>query len=212
MASPWSATMRRRSIRFERQRSKILGFPGAWPGAGSRRDRHPRRTTDRRKACSTPRTLIATVPAIPEVRGRPAGGTTFVTVADDQAQADYIVARVLEAREDGVLLRRQAVLFRSSHHSDTLELELTRRNIPYVKYGGLKFLEAAHVKDLLAVLRWADNPKNRIAAFRALQLLPGMGPSTAEQVMAHFERVVLARCFRSFAGPGVSRHGRCLPT
>ena len=112
----------------------------------------------------------------------------YVTVADDQAQADYIVARVLEAREAGLPLQRQAVLFRSSHHSDVLELELTRRNIPYVKHGGLKFLEAAHVKDLLAVLRWADNPKNRIAAFRALQLLPGMGPATAEQVETRFER------------------------
>ncbi len=111
----------------------------------------------------------------------------YVTVADDQSQAEYVVARVLDTRESGVPLKRQAVLFRSSHHSDTLELELTRRNIPFVKYGGLKFLEAAHVKDLLAVLRWADNPKNRIAAFRALQLLPGMGPSTAEQFMARFE-------------------------
>ncbi len=112
----------------------------------------------------------------------------YVTVADDQAQADYVVAHVLEAREAGLRLQRQAVLFRSSHHSDILELELTRRNIPYVKHGGLKFLEAAHVKDLLAVLRWADNPKNRIAAFRALQLLPGMGPATAEQVVSRFER------------------------
>jgi DNA helicase-2/ATP-dependent DNA helicase PcrA len=111
----------------------------------------------------------------------------YVTVADDQAQAEYVVSRVLDRRESGVPLKRQAVLFRSSHHSDTLELELTRRNIPFVKYGGLKFLEAAHVKDLLAVLRWADNPKNRIAAFRALQLLPGMGPSTAEQFVARFE-------------------------
>ena len=117
--------------------------------------------------------------------GRP---PRYITVADDQAQADYVVTRVLEAREAGVPLRRQAVLFRSSHHSDALELELTRRNIPYVKYGGLKFLEAAHVKDMLAVLRWADNPKNRIAAFRALQLLPGMGPSTAEQFVARFEQ------------------------
>ena len=112
----------------------------------------------------------------------------YVTVADDQAQAEYVVARILETRESGVPLKRQAVLFRSSHHSDSLELELTRRNIPFVKYGGLKFLEAAHVKDLLSVLRWADNPKNRIAAFRALQLLPGMGPSTAEQLVARFER------------------------
>jgi DNA helicase-2/ATP-dependent DNA helicase PcrA len=111
----------------------------------------------------------------------------YVTVADDQAQAEYVVARILETRETGVPLKRQAVLFRSSHHSDVLELELTRRNIPFVKYGGLKFLEAAHVKDLLAVLRWADNPKNRIAAFRALQLLPGMGPATAEHIVARFE-------------------------
>jgi DNA helicase-2/ATP-dependent DNA helicase PcrA len=111
----------------------------------------------------------------------------YVTVADDQAQAGYVVARVLEARERGLLLRRQAVLFRASHHSDVLELELVRRDIPYVKYGGLKFLEAAHVKDLLAVLRWADNPKNRVSAFRALQLQPGVGPATAARFFTRFE-------------------------
>ena len=111
----------------------------------------------------------------------------YVTVLDDLAQAQYVVARVLETRERGVALKRQAVLFRSSHHADVLELELVRRNIPYVKYGGLKFLEAAHVKDALAPLRWADNPKNRIAAFRALQLLPGIGPAAA------------AKCFDAFA-------------
>ena len=110
----------------------------------------------------------------------------YVTVADDAAQAQYVVTRVLEAREQGIDLRRQAVLFRSSHHSDALELELVRRNIPYVKYGGLKFLEAAHVKDALALLRWADNPKNRIAAWRALQLLPGVGPIGAEKAFASF--------------------------
>src|SRR4051812_31794824 len=111
----------------------------------------------------------------------------YVTVADDAAQANYVVTQVLQHRETGTLLKRQAVLFRSSHHSDVLELELVRRNIPYVKYGGLKFLEAAHVKDLLAVLRWADNPKNRIAAFRALQLLPGVGPASAERSFTRFE-------------------------
>jgi len=111
----------------------------------------------------------------------------YVTVADDEAQAQYVVKQVLEARERGVLLRRQAVLFRSSHHSDVLELELVRRNIPYVKFGGLKFLEAAHVKDLLAVLRWADNPKNRVAAFRALQLQAGVGPAGAGRVFTRFE-------------------------
>ena len=111
----------------------------------------------------------------------------YVTVADDAAQAKYVVTRVLEAREEGTDLKRQAVLFRSSHHSDVLELELVRRNIPYVKYGGLKFLEAAHVKDALAVLRWADNPRNRVAAWRALQLLPGVGPKGAERAWTAFE-------------------------
>jgi DNA helicase-2/ATP-dependent DNA helicase PcrA len=109
----------------------------------------------------------------------------YVTVADDAAQASYVVAKVLENREQSIALRRQAVLFRSSHHSDVLEL--VRRNIPYVKYGGLKFLEAAHVKDLLAVLRWADNPKNRVAAWRTLQLLPGVGPATAASAFTRFE-------------------------
>jgi DNA helicase-2/ATP-dependent DNA helicase PcrA len=118
---------------------------------------------------------------------KPGAKPRYVTVADDEGQAQYVVTRVLEARERGVLLRNQAVLFRASHHSDTLELELVRRNIPYVKYGGLKFLEAAHVKDLLAVLRWADNPRNRVAAFRALQLLPGVGPGGAARVFTRFE-------------------------
>lgn len=111
----------------------------------------------------------------------------YVSVADDQAQADYIVDRVLATRESGVALKQQAVLMRSSHHSDVLEIELVRRNIPYVKYGGLKFLEAAHVKDVLAVLKWADNPKNRIAGFRVLQLLPGIGPTHAKRCLDVFE-------------------------
>jgi DNA helicase-2/ATP-dependent DNA helicase PcrA len=112
-----------------------------------------------------------------------AGGAkpAFVTVEDDEAQADYIVRGVLDARENGEKLMNQAVLFRSSHHSDRLELELTRQNIPYVKYGGLKFLEAAHVKDFLAILRWAENPKDQVAAFRTVQLLPGIGPSIAQR-------------------------------
>ena len=111
----------------------------------------------------------------------------YVTVPDDEAQADYVISGVLAAREAGQLLRHQAVLFRASHHSDRLELELVRRNIPFVKYGGLKFLEAAHVKDLLAVLRWADNPRNRIAAFRSLQLLPGVGPALAAKAFGWLE-------------------------
>jgi ATP-dependent DNA helicase UvrD/PcrA len=119
--------------------------------------------------------------------GRTGARPRHVTVLDDRGQALYVIGRVLAAREQGVMLRKQAVLFRSSHHSDVLELELVRRDIPYVKYGGLKFLEAAHVKDLLAVLRWADNPKNRVAAFRVVQLLPGMGPANADRAWTRFE-------------------------
>jgi len=104
----------------------------------------------------------------------------YVTVEDDESQADYVIRGVLEAREAGQQLMDQAVLFRSAHHSDRLELELTRRNIPYVKYGGLKFLEAAHVKDLLAVLRLAENPRDQMAAYRVVQLLSGAGPATAQ--------------------------------
>ena len=110
-----------------------------------------------------------------------------VTVDELQSQAEYVCAEVLKHREASVPLKRQAVLFRSASHSDMLEVELTKRKIPFVKYGGLKFLEAAHVKDLLAVLRWADNPHNALAAFRTLQLLPGMGPVNARAALEHFE-------------------------
>jgi DNA helicase-2/ATP-dependent DNA helicase PcrA len=90
---------------------------------------------------------------------------------------------VLQQREGGVALRSQAVLFRSSNHSAQLELELTRRDIPFVKFGGLKFLEAAHVKDVLCVLRWAENPRSRMAGFRVARLLPGIGPATAARLL-----------------------------
>jgi DNA helicase-2/ATP-dependent DNA helicase PcrA len=111
------------------------------------------------------------------------GGTRprLVSVADELAQVDFVVNSILERREAGVPLQQQAVLFRAAHHSDALELELGRRNIPYVKYGGLRFLEAAHVKDLLACLRWAENPRDALAGFRVAQLLPGVGPSHAER-------------------------------
>jgi DNA helicase-2/ATP-dependent DNA helicase PcrA len=106
-----------------------------------------------------------------------------VSLADEAAQARYVVDEVLARREEGLRLRAQAVLFRASQHSLQLELELARRNVPFVKYGGLKFLEAAHVKDLLACLRWAENPRDRVAGFRVLLLLPGVGPKTAARAL-----------------------------
>jgi DNA helicase-2/ATP-dependent DNA helicase PcrA len=102
---------------------------------------------------------------------------------DDAAQAVEVCERVLEAREQGMELREQAVLSRTSHDTDMLELELTRRRIPYVKYGGLRYLEAAHVKDFIALLRLADNPGDEISWFRVLQLVEGVGPATAHRVL-----------------------------
>ncbi|WP_287368875.1 ATP-dependent helicase [Thauera sp.] len=107
----------------------------------------------------------------------------LVSVKDDADQAAFVVDTVLARREEGLRLKQQAVLFRASAHSARLEMELTRRNIPFVKFGGLKFLEAAHVKDVLAVLRWAENPRDRISGFRAIQLLAGVGPKTAGRVL-----------------------------
>jgi len=114
-----------------------------------------------------------------------AGKPQLVAVRDDADQAAYVVAQVLARREQGIRLTAQAVLFRTAHHSARLELELSRRNIPFVKFGGLKFLEAAHVKDVLALLRWAQNPRDRVSGFRAIQLLAGVGPKTAARVIDH---------------------------
>ena len=111
----------------------------------------------------------------------------YVLLEDGAAQAEYVVTRILATHETGGALRRHAVLFRSSHHSDLLEVELTRRNVPFVKYGGLKFLEGAHVKDLLSILRWADNPRNAVAGFRVLKLVAGIGPGHAQRALGHFE-------------------------
>ena len=107
----------------------------------------------------------------------------LVLVRDETDQARYVADRVLEHREAGIPLKQQAVLFRASHHSGPLEIELTRRNIPFVKFGGLKFLEAAHIKDVLAFLRWAENTRDRVSGFRVIQLLPGAGPATAARVL-----------------------------
>ena len=107
----------------------------------------------------------------------------LVTVLDEMAQARWVADDVLLKREGGLKLKHQAVLFRTGHHSAALELELTRRNIPFVKYGGLKFLEAAHVKDLLSVLRWVQNPRSRLAGFRVAQLIPGQGPAAARRLL-----------------------------
>jgi DNA helicase-2/ATP-dependent DNA helicase PcrA len=115
---------------------------------------------------------------------RPGGSAAqLVMVPDEAEQARWVASRILEHREGGLALKSQAVLFRTSSHSAALELELARRQIPFVKFGGLKFLEAAHVKDVLAILRFAQNPRGRVAGFRVLQLIPGIGPATASRLL-----------------------------
>ncbi|HWT91420.1 MAG TPA: ATP-dependent helicase, partial [Solirubrobacteraceae bacterium] len=107
----------------------------------------------------------------------------LVFCRDASAEAAMVCDAVLEAREQGMLLREQAVLMRTSHDSDLLELELARRRIPFVKYGGLRYLEAAHVKDFLALLRVAENPSDEMSWFRVLQLLDGVGPARARRAV-----------------------------
>jgi DNA helicase-2/ATP-dependent DNA helicase PcrA len=132
----------------------------------------------------------------------------FIHAADEPAQVLYAVERILEHREAGIDLKHQAVLFRAAHHSAALEVELARRNIPYVKYGGLKFLEAAHVKDVMCVLRWAENPRDAVAGFRVLQLLPGIGPKAARDVLAQLSESEYSfeTLNRAWVSPAVALH------
>ncbi len=111
---------------------------------------------------------------------RPGGERPELVFCRDQAQeASEICDRVLASRERGMLLREQAVLARTGHDTDLLELELSRRRIPFVKYGGLRYLDAAHVKDFLALLRLTDRITDEMSWFRLLMLLDGVGPARA---------------------------------
>jgi len=103
----------------------------------------------------------------------------LVAAQDEEQQTRFVVDRILELHEDGTPLREMAVLFRAGYMSANLEIELTNRKIPFEKWGGLKFLEAAHVKDVLAFLRILENPRDEVSWYRILLLLPGIGESTA---------------------------------
>jgi DNA helicase-2/ATP-dependent DNA helicase PcrA len=164
----------------------ILDFPIQFPGA--------RRITLEQNYRSTKPILDISNAVIAQARERFAknlwpvrsGGArpVLLTCSDENEQSVQVCQQILEHREQGVPLRQQAVLFRTGHHSDLLELELTRRNIPFVKYGGLKFLESAHIKDVLAILRVLENPHDEVSWFRVLQLLDGIGPAGARSIMS----------------------------
>ncbi|MFT3788076.1 MAG: ATP-dependent helicase [Tepidisphaeraceae bacterium] len=107
----------------------------------------------------------------------------LVTPPDEAGQCEAVCTSILEKLEQGLELRKQAVLFRAGHHSDALEVELSKRNIPFIKYGGLKFVETAHVKDMLALLRICTNPSDEMSWYRVLLLLEGVGPAAARRAM-----------------------------
>ena len=130
----------------------------------------------------------------------------IITCFDENNQDEEVIRRVLDHYEQGIPLRKQAVLFRAASNSASLELALTRRNIPFRKYGGLRFLETAHVKDLISILRILENPRDEIAWFRVLQLLSGVGPRTAASVFAHVrENGFDPRSIASFQAPSGAR-------
>jgi DNA helicase-2/ATP-dependent DNA helicase PcrA len=113
------------------------------------------------------------------------GKPMLVQCGDERAQSRFVAQRILELREEGVSLDEVAVLFRSSFHSFDLELELQKRDIPFVKRGGFKFIETAHIKDVLAHLRVVANPRDAVSWHRILLLLDGLGPKTATEIFNH---------------------------
>ena len=163
----------------------ILDFPQQFPGTTVVKLEQNYR--------STPEVVAVSNRVIAEAKERhekqlrstrdPGSQPQLVSCHDEDEQADFVVRTVLANRESGLRLKDQAVLFRASHHSMLLEAELARRNIPFVKYGGLKFLETAHVKDLMAFLRLAENPRDLVAGSRVLLLLPSIGPQRARQLL-----------------------------
>ena len=139
------------------------------------------------------------------------GRPRLVAVRDESDQARYVADQILEARENGLKLKEQSVLFRASYHSGPLEVELTRRNVPFKKFGGLKFLDSAHVKDLLAMLRFAENPRDRVAGFRILLLMQGVGPSAAQRVLDHLS-LAPDPCAAMSSAPSPPRAADAWPT
>src|SRR5687768_18391997 len=186
----------------------ILDFPQHFPGA--------RIVTLERNYRSTQPILDVTNTLIARARERYSktlrtertGGEPpwLVAARDESAQTRFVVDRILEVHESGTPLREIAVLFRAGYMSADLEIELTNRKIPFEKWGGLKFLEAAHVKDVLAFLRILENPRDEVSWYRILNLLPGIGDATARAAIGFVaERGWDVEAFAMWAPPGRAR-------
>ncbi|HXY29160.1 MAG TPA: ATP-dependent helicase [Gemmatimonadaceae bacterium] len=130
----------------------------------------------------------------------------LVAARDEHEQTTWVVDRILELHEEGTPLSEIAVLFRAGYMSADLEIELTNRRVPFEKWGGLKFLEAAHIKDVLAFLRILENPRDEVSWFRVLHLLPGVGDATARAaVEALAQRNWTLEAFAAFTPPSRAR-------
>lgn len=167
----------------------ILDFPAQFPGAVVLKLQQNYRSTQPLLACSNAVIAEARERYEKDLWSARSEGERpkLIECFSDYEQADFIVDKIKQHRRKGIPLKEQAVLFRASHHSAALETNLMREKIPYVKYGGLKFAESAHVKDMLAFLRLAENHRDTIAALRVLLLIPGVGPKKAAQCIETLE-------------------------
>jgi DNA helicase-2/ATP-dependent DNA helicase PcrA len=167
-------------------REHILSFPAAFADSQvvqleqNYRSTQPILDLANQIAADADRGFRRTLAAVEEGSALP----ELVIARDEDDEAQRIVERVLEHYERGVPLRRQAVLMRAAHHSSLLELELGRRNIPFAKYGGIRHLEAAHVKDFLALVRGVLHVRDEVSWFRVFQLFDGVGPAIAKRLVA----------------------------
>ncbi len=111
--------------------------------------------------------------------------------ADQSEEAEFIAQRILELREEGVELDQIAILFRAASHSQSLEVELTKRDIPYEFRGGVRFFERAHIKDVLAYLKVFTNPNDEIAWSRVLTMQVGIGPAAVQKILLHVRKITV---------------------
>jgi len=190
----------------------ILDFPEHFPGTTIIALEQNYRSTQ--PILDVTNTLISRAPRrySKQLRTSRKGGEppSLVAAQDEHEQTRFVVDRILELHESGTPLREMAVLFRAGYMSADLEIELTNRKIPFEKWGGLKFLEAAHVKDALAFLRILENPRDEVSWYRVLLLLPGIGDATAHAaVEAMAERGWGTDAFTAYAPPSRARaaHG-----
>src|SRR5687768_14727155 len=186
----------------------ILGFPKQFEGTTI--------VTLEQNYRSTPQILEVTNTMISRAHERftknlwtermPGESPWLVAAQDEQQQTQFVVDRILELHEEGIPLREIAVLFRAGYMSADLEIELTNRKIPFEKWGGLKFLEAAHVKDVLAFLRILENPRDEVSWYRILLLLPGIGDATARAAIDAMARLAWeSSAFGRYAPPARAR-------